>query len=65
MTRVLLGLAMATKNPHEKYHVCPYDPSHELAAERLPFHLVRCRNSIRQSDPKRFKHIQKTLAVCR
>ncbi len=56
---------MATKNPHEKYHVCPYDPSHELAAERLPFHLVRCRNSIRQSDPKRFKHIQKTLAVCR
>ncbi len=44
---------------------CPYDPSHRIIRERLAFHLVRCRNSIRDNDPRRFRQLQRTLATCR
>ncbi len=44
---------------------CPYDTSHRLYPERLSIHMVKCINSIRYCNPKRYNEILRTMGVCR
>ncbi len=48
-----------------EFLICPYNSSHELAAERFSFHLTRCLKSIEVNDPAHYKYIKKNMSHCR
>jgi len=67
-SRIFVKIVMSSSAESSSLLTCPYEPECHVnlrPGQRFLQHLVKCRQSIQQRDPAKWRRLQRSLATCK